>query len=199
MISRKEAKEQGLKRYFSGQTCKHGHTDERLTSTGACILCATKYSKKWKIDNRESKLASCKRYYSENKELIVKKQKAYRTDQKEHYWQVRNAYITANREKVNAHKAAWKKRNPAKVTFDTVKRNAAKMKRTPAWLTLVDFERMENEYRLAALQTKITGTIWHVDHIIPLQGENVCGLHVPANLKAIPGMDNLRKSNRYGL
>lgn len=199
MISRKEAKEQGLKRYFSGQTCKHGHTDERLTSTGACILCATKYSKKWKIDNREAKLASCKRYYSENKELIVKKQKAYRTDQKEHYCQVRNAYIDANREKVNAHKAAWKKRNPAKVTFDTVKRNAAKMKRTPAWLTEVDYERIANVYKLATLQSKITGTIWHVDHIIPLRGEYVSGLHVPSNLQAIPGVDNVRKNNSYGL
>lgn len=197
MISRKEAKEQGLTRYFSGQTCKHGHTDERLTSTGACILCVAKYSKKWKIDNKEAKLASYKRYYCENKELIGKKQKTYRTDQKEHFWRVRNGYIAANRDKVSAYKAAWKKRNPAKVTFDTVKRNAAKLKRTPAWLTETDFERIKNEYRVAALLSKITNTTWHVDHIIPLQGKNVSGLHVPTNLRAIPSVENIRKRNSY--
>ena len=119
-------------------------------------------------------------------------------------------YRELNKDLVNARRresketnrkstARWVKANPGIVNAWNKKRYANKKQRTPAWLTLVDFERIENEYRLAALQAKITGTIWHVDHIIPLQGKNVCGLHVPTNLKAIPGMDNLRKSNRYGV
>ena len=80
-----------------------------------------------------------------------------------------------------------------------MKRYAAKKHRTPAWLTKIDAERIENVYKLATLQSKITGTIWHVDHIIPLQGKYVSGLHVPANLRAIPGADNIRKRNSYGV
>ena len=198
MISRKEAKEQGLTRYFSGQTCVHGHTDERLTSTGACIICVAKYSKKWKIDNHKAKLVSCKRYYAENKELIVKKQKVYRTEQKEHFWQVRNGYIDAKREKVNAYKAAWKKRNLAKVTFDTVKRNTAKLHRTPAWLTDFDLLKMQCMYSISAMLTRENKEPWHVDHIIPLQGKNVSGLHVPSNLQVMRGVDNMKKNNQYG-
>ena len=77
--------------------------------------------------------------------------------------------------------------------------NYRQAKRTPAWLTEVDHERIANVYKLATLQSKITGTTWHVDHIIPLRGEYVSGLHVPSNLQAIPGVDNVRKNNSYGI
>lgn len=39
IISRKEAKERGLKRYFTGKPCKHGHTSERNATTGKCLEC----------------------------------------------------------------------------------------------------------------------------------------------------------------
>ena len=76
-------------------------------------------------------------------------------------------------------------------------RRAFKIQRTPAWLTDIDRERIQNEYKLAALQTKITGEKWHVDHIIPLQGALVSGLHVPSNLMAMRGRDNISKHNNF--
>ena len=94
-------------------------------------------------------------------------------------------------------KARYKKNNPAKRMADVAKRRAAKLRRTPAWLTVEDFWLIEQAYELAALRTRMFGFQWHVDHEYPLQGRNVSGLHVPNNLRVIPWMDNVKKANRF--
>lgn len=76
-------------------------------------------------------------------------------------------------------------------------RKSAKLKRTPAWLTEFDLLKIKCLYQLAAMRNRESDQSWHVDHIIPLQGANVCGLHVPGNLRVIPAIDNMRKSNQY--
>jgi hypothetical protein len=67
---------------------------------------------------------------------------------------------------------------------------------TPPWLSAAQKQDIEGIYASARLITKSTGVLHHVDHIIPLNGRNVCGLHVAWNLRVIPWQDNLRKSNR---
>ena len=106
-------------------------------------------------------------------------------------------YRKNNPNKVKVSKALYQKTNADKHSAYQAKRRADKLRATPIWLTGVDKERIQNEYKLAALQTKITGESWHVDHIIPLQGKLVCGLHVPGNLKAIRGKDNISKHNKF--
>ena len=91
-----------------------------------------------------------------------------------------------------------KKRLPEAAAYAATRR-AIKLQRTPNWLTEIDKERIQNEYKLAAIQTKLTGEPWHVDHIIPLQGEYVSGFHVPSNLKAIRGKDNISKHNKFDI
>jgi hypothetical protein len=76
-------------------------------------------------------------------------------------------------------------------------RKSAKLKRTPGWLTEFDKLKIKCLYQLAAMRTRESGYDWHVDHIIPLQGANVSGLHVPGNLRVIPALDNMRKNNQY--
>jgi 5-methylcytosine-specific restriction endonuclease McrA len=44
--------------------------------------------------------------------------------------------------------------------------------------------------------SRATGVRYAVDHVIPLQGEEVCGLHVPWNMEVITQDDNLKKSNK---
>ena len=65
----------------------------------------------------------------------------------------------------------------------------------PKWLTDDHLFMIEEIYELRYLRSKLTGVVHHVDHIVPLRGQNCCGLHVPWNLQVIPAQDNLIKSN----
>lgn len=73
---------------------------------------------------------------------------------------------------------------------------AARYRRTvrPAWASAGAIRAVYDEARRL---TRETGVAHHVDHIIPLRGEFVSGLHVAENLRAIPAAENLRKRNRY--
>ena len=91
----------------------------------------------------------------------------------------------------------WAKRNRDKVNAKWMKRNAAKKNRTPSWLTVDDLWMIEQAYDIAAKRTEMFGIPFHVDHIVPLQGKIVSGLHVPWNLQVITGKENQIKSNRF--
>jgi hypothetical protein len=119
------------------------------------------------------------------------------------------AYIQRQAYENSEHYTEWKKKNKAKVNADYQKRNkgkvnaitrkyqASKMNRTPKWLDKDELERIKCYYKIAAMFKKETGKDWHVDHIIPLQGELVSGLHVYSNLRVIEGHKNIVKSNKY--
>jgi hypothetical protein len=106
-------------------------------------------------------------------------------------------YYYANHEKAKELQLARQKTRLPQIAAYEAARRALKLQRTPKWLTEIDKERIQNEYKLAALQSKITGESWHVDHIIPLQGKLVSGLHVPSNLRAMRGVDNISKNNNF--
>lgn len=80
---------------------------------------------------------------------------------------------------------------------NAAKRRAMKLQATPRWLTDYDWEMIKWTYECAKIAEKHYGNSYHVDHIVPLQGKNVCGLHVPWNLQVISAKQNLTKGNRY--
>ena len=84
---------------------------------------------------------------------------------------------------------------PAKHLARTRKRQATILQRTPKWDPHAHL--IVAKYQLAAMLSKASGTPHHVDHIIPLQGHKVSGLHVFSNLRVIPGSDNVKKSNKF--
>ena len=108
-----------------------------------------------------------------------------------------NAWNAANRDRARAKSNKWKSENRHKVASYTRKRQAAKLKRTPAWLTPDQLGQIEQLYWLAADLKCVSGQVYHVDHIIPLQGKDICGLHVPWNLQVLPSDVNERKLNHY--
>ena len=75
-------------------------------------------------------------------------------------------------------------------------RQAAKLKRTPHWLTEKDRASMRGQYAMAALMSRLVGVPYSVDHVVPLQGKAVSGLHVPWNLQVIRAVENSSKGNR---
>ena len=67
---------------------------------------------------------------------------------------------------------------------------------TPNWLTPEQRKEILDIYEHMRDCRAVTGEAYHVDHIVPLNGKNVCGLHVPWNLQVLPSDVNLSKSNR---
>ena len=76
-------------------------------------------------------------------------------------------------------------------------RRLRKMERTPSYLSELDMFYIEELYDLAKIKTKLFGILFHVDHIIPLKGKFVSGLHVPTNLQILASHANLTKRNNY--
>ena len=102
-----------------------------------------------------------------------------------------------NHAKNKEQKRNYQKSNPEKYAAYTAKHRAIKLQRTPVWIDKEELWLIKQAYELAALRTKVLGFKWHVDHIIPLQGKLVSGLHVPMNLQVIPEFDNISKSNQF--
>lgn len=67
----------------------------------------------------------------------------------------------------------------------------------PKWLTESDLLHIKCKYQVASMLSKNTGEQWHVDHIIPINGKFVSGLHVPSNLRVITAKENYLKQNKY--
>ena len=153
----------------------------------------SEYFKAYYEANKEKRKASDKKYYEANKEKVKARDKAYREANKENI----KAYYEANKEKRKAQMKAWAQANKGKVNAKEAKRRAARINRTPSWLTKEDLGKIESIYKEAQKLREETGEEWHVDHIIPLQGENISGLHVPDNLQVIKATENKSKNNRY--
>jgi hypothetical protein len=181
VCSRSDAKKQGKTRYFTGKPCTHGHVAERFVSSFQCVTCTT--------------------------ERVVAWQKAYPdlAAEKHARWKAKNPGLPAKRAaewyanntaRAKVAQRQYRDNNPEKMRHLSAKARADKFWRTPAWLTDEDRWLIEEVYDLAVQRNDCTGIEWHVDHIVPLRGKYVSGLHVPDNLQVIPAKDNLRKSNR---
>lgn len=201
-MARVQALALGETTYIPEAPCARGHL-LRSTAGGICIECRRAAEKvRYHKDPQKTKSITKKKYRANAEVLKAKRRAAYAENPepakaiarvRSAEWRVKNP----KHEGAKMAKRAWKLANPGKVRADTIKRRVAKMHRTPAWLDEEDFWLLEQAYELAALRTKLFGFSWHVDHIIPLQGKLVSGLHVPNNVQVIPGVENVAKANRY--
>lgn len=125
---------------------------------------------KWKNINKEHisiyNKEYCPKYYTKNKEIRKIKDRSYRQN---------------NKHKINAQCA---------------KRRARKLQATPKWLNKKQLKQIECFYQIAQRLTKCLGIRHEVDHIVPLKGKDICGLHVPWNLQVLPKVINKKKHNK---
>lgn len=93
----------------------------------------------------------------------------------------------------------YQRADPGKYAHLTALRYTAKIQRTPKWLDWLQKAAIKSFYVRAAVLSKKTGVKYSVDHIIPLRGRNVSGLHVPWNLRIMLSTENSSKSNKFNM
>ena len=184
--TREEAKKTGSKYYFTGQPCKHGHIAPRKTK-GACIECL---KVEW-VKGNETRADYFREY---NKREVVK-------DRKNEWYQENRETVINNAATRPAHvlreyRNAWKANHKTQVLADNKVRRRKHREATPPWLTRKQKSEIRQLYQIAITMTQTTGEQYVVDHIVPLRSHEVCGLHVPWNLRVITQEENLKKSNK---
>jgi 5-methylcytosine-specific restriction endonuclease McrA len=184
--TRAEARATGAKYYFTGEPCKHGHVAPRKTK-GSCLECL---KLEWEKGNQaraeyfreynqsEAGQKAKRGYYERNRDQVIARAQA-------------RDMVT-----VTKYKKDHKERNPDYYKSLVSSRRRRFRLATPKWLTTEHKMEIRLKYRLAIELSRRTGVRHAVDHIIPLQGEEVCGLHVPWNLEVITQDENLKKSNK---
>lgn len=184
LISREQAQLSRITKYFTGRPCKHGHISERWVSNQVCISC-----RKPLIQSKKAAARDIRSQAFEDNQLF------YFTGVpcKHGHISIRR---TSNKMCVECDKhsnSLHVKNNRGKRNSQLSARRALQIKATPKWSNLGDIKTL---YEGAEYLTRLTGIVWHVDHVMPLRNKQVCGLHVYENLQLLTATDNLRKSNK---
>ena len=145
--------------------------------------------------DKENQKRIAKEWYERNKELTKERARAWAIANPEKSTNSKTKWREENIETHNAINREWFANNKDKRASYEGKRRSAQLQRTPVWDKNAHL--IVAKYQLANMLTRETGKPHHVDHIIPLQGKNVSGLHVFSNLRVIPGEENVKKSNKY--
>ena len=182
------------------------------------------YQKEWRVKNADKIKARMKLYrqknstmiaarnkaYRElNKEKIQKSNKAYREDNKDQIklsgerYRALNAdhisrqsaiYRDKNSEQIKAQSREYRRKNPKVTRRSWMIRRKTVDQQQPAWASQAA---INSVYLQARQLTEDTGIQFHVDHVIPLKGKLVSGLHCESNLQILTATENLKKGASF--
>jgi hypothetical protein len=192
IIDRRTAIRDGVTLYFTGKPCRRGHFSVRYTCNSVCRDCLLERNKtveykaySMSYRTSESGINARKKHASSQKAKV--RTDRYRQAGKTKEWSRRHRETGRKRETVKA----WCHRNRDKTAAWWALYNARRIEATPVWLTSAQKKEILAVYR-DANRSALT-----VDHIVPLRGRDVCGLHVPWNLQLLSKPDNSKKGNRF--
>jgi hypothetical protein len=167
---------------------------------------------------KDPSVAKAKRreYYLKNKERLLEKNKAWAAANVESVRAAKKLWVSRlpeeTKEVYNARtraryhqqkqwnverKKVYKSQHKHLTNANASKRRAALLQRIPVWQTEFDELKIKCIYSVAAMLSRVNNEPWTVDHIIPLQGKIVSGLHVPSNLQVMRARENEAKRNKY--
>lgn len=149
--------------------------------------------KKYREKNKDKIAESYAQYYLNNKDKLLAYQANYNKANPKVVAALKDKWRLLNKDKVAASQARYNKANPHKANAIAARYRAAKILATPEWS---DLKQISIVYEYASLCSKVLKQDFHVDHIVPLRGKTVSGLHVPANLQVLDALANISKSNR---
>lgn len=207
IITKQEAKEKGLKKYYTGKPCIKGHLSERNVCDDKCRQCDYEYRHSSKSKERDKKvrherylrkreieIAQTKLYKEKNAEWRKSYEKQYEKENADRIAKRKAEYYKEKRDLILERCTTYQKRNRGRYNHYSKIRNLIKKNRVPAWANL---EKIECIYIECKRLKESTGINYVVDHILPLQGKIVSGLHTEHNLRIVEYKENASKLNKW--
>lgn len=156
----------------------------------------TEHARRWKSKpENKAKIAA---YVSkpEVKERMHEYAKKYYAENIDYYREARQRLLAREeyRRRTAQYAKAWREENRARENERLKRRAVARQKATPVW---ADVDEMRVVYKFASVLSQATGLAYEVDHIVPLRGKTVCGMHNESNLQVLRAEVNRAKSNRW--
>jgi hypothetical protein len=162
---------------------------------GAGVSVKSEYMRQWRLKNLDRARAIERASKERNKEKVLARKAEYRKRCADKIRAYNAAYQEKNPRLMLEARKKWAARNPHVYNDSRARRRALEVTAMPVW---ADREAIRRIYEQRVEITKATGIEHHVDHVVPLRGKTVCGLHVHYNLIVIPAAQNCRKSNKWG-
>ena len=165
--------------------------------TEAQLQAAREYAREYRKRNKERLSIEAKQRYQANREAYLENKKRYYEENKTEIRAKQNKYREENREMFAEMNRQWRKDNPEKARLNDVRCRYRRYRAIPSWLTDEQQKQINDIYKECKEMTMQTGIEHHVDHIIPIHGKSVSGLHVPENLQILTASENCSKKNSF--